>query len=273
MEGHRIVQDKNGGNKINNYSKLFEQMSLELEAPFRELGRKNARYNPKKWENLWPGAPARWVLRYLQIAIAASVDSTCIHRHTGATLVDIKKQQNGALAPFALGSCFNGAPTGIEPCTEKGVCQYRKLALRSFRKKHKLKSSMKELPEELRMEFKQFKEGYVKFCQAVHAEANAIYFSPVEVAGKLLFATTNPCPECAKMLVQKGIVGVIYAKPYKTDPTGKPLLAEETKRLFDEAKIPCINMPVPDWYWEWFKEEIMDSGEGIFDPLTDRKRD
>jgi deoxycytidylate deaminase len=142
-----------------------------------------------------------------------------------------------------------------------------------FAEKHNLDSSIKELPEDLRVEFKQFKEGYVRFCQAIHAEANAILFSPVQVAGKLLFATTNPCPECAKMIVQKGVAGVVYVKPYKTDPTGKPLLAEETKRLFDEANIPCINVPVPDWYWGWFSEEIMDSGEGIFDSLTDRKRD
>jgi len=250
-------------------SKFFEDFSCKLEEAFNTLNKKDPKYDPRNWEPLWPGYPARWVLKFISTAFAASVDSTCLHRHTGATLVDIKTQQNGILAPFAIVSCFNGAPTGIKPCTKENACRYKKQALIDFVKEYNLDQSIKELPEKLKNEFKKFKEGYLKYCQAIHAEQNAIYFSSTKSRGKLLFATTNPCPACARMLVQNEIGGIIYSKSYKLDPSGRPLLAEETKRLFEEAGIPCIYVPLPKDYWGWLSYQIKHSGEGIYDPLYD----
>lgn len=58
-------------------------------------------------------------------------------------------------------------------------------------------------------------------CQtAVHAEANAIAFAAkhgVATGGARLFTTLAPCLACAQLIINAGIVEVIYAKPYRYD--------------------------------------------------------
>ncbi len=247
----------------------FEKLTRKWQKEFSLLGAQDPRLNPCNWEKLWPGAPARWVLKFLYSAIKASIDSTCLHRHTGATLVDIKEEPNGTLAPFEIISCFNGAPTGITPCTKLDYCRYRRMALNDFCKRHKLPSPLPKFSSEQKREFREFKEKYLMYCQAIHAEQNAIFYSPIRPWGKLLFATTNPCPVCARMIVQNNIHGVIYCKPYKTDFCGRPLLDKETKYLFKEAHTPCIYIPFPEGYLLWTEEEAKSAGEGIPDPLCD----
>lgn len=186
----------------------FEKLSSDWENIFRVLKKKQEIYDPQSWESLWPGWPARWVLKFLGQAMTASADSTCLNRHTGACLVDIKRQQNGDLAPFSITSCFNGAPTGIEPCSKRGYCYYKKLAFQGFVRKYWLKEELPdELPDESKDEFREFRKGFFQFCFACHAEANAIYFSPLPTFGKILFTTTDPCSGCAKLIVQQGILG------------------------------------------------------------------
>lgn len=235
---------------------------FEAEGMFNFLMEKGKQYDPRNWEYLWEGAPARWILKFLSLAMASSVDSTCLNRRTGACLVDIKLQQNGSLAPFSVSSCFNGAPTGIKNCLERGRCFYKELAFEEFGKKYNLPEE--NLPKELIEEFKEFKKSFFQFCLACHAEANAIYFAFQPTVGKILFTTTDPCPECAKLIVQKGIAAVIYSVPYKTDEHG-PRLADQSRRLFQEAKIPCINVQVPEEYLSWIFANLKQAGQAIPD--------
>lgn len=241
---------------------FFSCFSREMERVFDLLKQKNERLDPRNWERLWPDSSARWVLKFLAQAMIASADSTCLNRHTGACVVDIKVQQNGDLAPFALSSCFNGAPTGIEPCSKRGFCHYKELAFRVF--KEKRGGDQQSWGSGWKEEFKEFKTSFFQYCLACHAEANAIYFSSIPVSGKLLFTTTDPCPECAKLIVQQGISAVIYVVPYKTDQSG-PLLAEQSRYLFEEANIPCINIEVPQEYFPWIFQNIQGAGQGIVD--------
>lgn len=243
----------------------FEKLSSDWENMFRVLKKKREIYDPRSWESLWPGWPARWVLKFLGQAMVASTDSTCLNRHTGACLVDIKRQQNGDLAPFSIAACFNGAPTGIKPCSKRGRCYYKDLAFQEFKERHQIKG---ELPEGLKDEFREFKKGFFQFCLACHAEANAIYFSPLPTFGKILFTTTDPCPGCAKTMVQNGIGAVVFAEPYKENESG-PFLAEQTEFLFEEANIPCLCVEVPENYFLWLTESIKNAGQSIFDPECD----
>jgi dCMP deaminase len=53
---------------------------------------------------------------------------------------------------------------------------------------------------------------------AVHAEANAIAWAAregVSTMGGELFTTMSPCFSCAQLVVNAGIVRVVYAKPYR----------------------------------------------------------
>ena len=61
---------------------------------------------------------------------------------------------------------------------------------------------------------------------AVHAEANSIAFAArngVPTDGASIAVTHQPCMECAKLIINSGIVKVIYEKPYRR-PEGLNLL-------------------------------------------------
>lgn len=58
-----------------------------------------------------------------------------------------------------------------------------------------------------------------KTCvRAVHAEMNAIAHAAkigISVKGGTLYCTYAPCSTCARMLIQAGVVKVVYRYPYK----------------------------------------------------------
>lgn len=64
-------------------------------------------------------------------------------------------------------------------------------------------------------------------CQlAVHSEANAIAFSArygTALDGAELFITHSPCHNCAKLIINAGIIRVYYAIEYR-EPHGLDLL-------------------------------------------------
>ncbi len=52
----------------------------------------------------------------------------------------------------------------------------------------------------------------------IHAEANAIAFaarSGISTSGATLYTTASPCRECAKLLINAGIVAVAYDEEYR----------------------------------------------------------
>lgn len=54
---------------------------------------------------------------------------------------------------------------------------------------------------------------------AVHAEANAIAFAAMDgisLRGSVLYCMTAPCKNCAMLIIQSGIVKVIYKNSYRT---------------------------------------------------------
>ena len=60
----------------------------------------------------------------------------------------------------------------------------------------------------------------------IHAEANAITRAAklgIALEGSVIYTTSLPCNECAKMIVSSGIVKVYYVESYKADKTVKYL--------------------------------------------------
>jgi len=97
---------------------------------------------------------------------------------------------------------YNGAPAGITPCSEKGYCMRKE----------------KGIPAG--------EQG--QFCYAVHAEQNAIVQAAklgVSVEGATLYVTHSPCSICAKMIINSGIVRVMYRHDYP-DAFSRELLSE-----------------------------------------------
>lgn len=60
----------------------------------------------------------------------------------------------------------------------------------------------------------------------VHAEDNAInkaFIQGIDLTGSRIFTTVSPCPNCCKLIVQAGIVGVHYDR-HHDDMTGHGIL-------------------------------------------------
>lgn len=120
------------------------------------------------------------------MAEAASGRSTCSRLHVGAVIARDSR-------PISTG--YNGTPAGVPHCDHP----------------------IGEDP---------FDPNTVPCRVAVHAEANAIIFAArhgVAIEGAELFTTHEPCLACCNMIVNSGIVRVMWLHPYR-DHAGVHLL-------------------------------------------------
>ena len=126
----------------------------------------------------------KWDDRFMERArtIANWSSSYQPNRKIGAVIVKDKR---------ILTTGYNGAPSGVKSCVERGECLRRKLNIPSGTK-HEL-------------------------CYAIHAEQNAIIQAArmgVEIEGSTIYCTHQPCVICAKMIVNAGISRVVYGEGY-----------------------------------------------------------
>ncbi len=91
-----------------------------------------------------------------------------------------------------------------------------------------------EFPWEREGEFINTKYPYV-----VHAEQNAILNSTTKLKNCRLYVSLFPCHECAKYIIQSGIVEIVYMsdKYSETDST------HASKRMLDAAGVSYRQMP------------------------------
>ena len=137
----------------------------------------------------------KWDKRFVELSQTIATWSSCYKegRQVGAVIVRDKR---------IITTGYNGAPSGIKSCKEKGECLRIKLGIPSGTR-HEL-------------------------CYAIHAEQNAIIQAAklgISIAGATLYCTHYPCTICAKMIVNAGIKRVIYIHPYPDD-FSRTLLAE-----------------------------------------------
>ena len=126
----------------------------------------------------------KWDDRSMEMARTIANWSSCYqpNRKIGAVIVKDKR---------ILTTGYNGAPSGVKSCVERGECLRRKLNIPSGTK-HEL-------------------------CYAIHAEQNAIIQAArmgVEIEGSTIYCTHQPCVICAKMIVNAGISRVVYGEGY-----------------------------------------------------------
>jgi len=129
---------------------------------------------------------------FMDMAKLVATRSTCLRRHVGAVIVKDK---------HILSTGYNGAPKGARHCEEVGCLRV-----------------LMHVPSGERHEL----------CRGVHAEQNAVaqaaYFG-TSVKGGTLYTTTFPCSLCAKILINSGIVEIVYDEGYMDD-LSKDLLVE-----------------------------------------------
>ena len=129
----------------------------------------------------------KWDARFMEMAWVISKWASCFqpNRRIGCVIVKNKR---------IVTTGYNGAPAGIRTCVERGECLRKKIGVESGTR--------------------------AELCYAVHAEQNAIIQAAklgVSIDGATLYCTHQPCVICAKMIVNAGVVRVVYHSGYPDD--------------------------------------------------------
>lgn len=122
----------------------------------------------------------KWDSRFLDVAKLVASWSSC-HKHNVGCVIT---KDNRIIA-----TGYNGAPSGIEPCRDRGFCYKNTL-------------NISKGPS---------------MCYAAHAEQNAIVQAAklgVSIDGATLYTTCEPCSVCAKLIINSGIKRVVYIEEY-----------------------------------------------------------
>lgn len=151
---------------------------------------------------------SKWDKRFMEMASVIAGWASCYQpeRKIGAVIVKDKR---------IMTTGYNGAPAGVKTCVERGECLRRKLGVASG--------------------------THHELCYAVHAEQNAIIQAArlgVSITGATLYCTHQPCVLCAKIIVNAGIVRVVYKEGYPDDFSVRMLLEGGVKlEKYEEGSI------------------------------------
>jgi dCMP deaminase len=126
----------------------------------------------------------KWDHRFMELVHVIASWTSCHmeDRRIGCVIVQGKR---------IMTTGYNGAPQGLQTCSEKGKCMRREM----------------DIPSGMRAEL----------CYAIHAEQNAIIQAAklgVSIDGATLYCTHQPCSVCAKMIINAGIKKIIYQHGY-----------------------------------------------------------
>ncbi len=134
-----------------------------------------------------------WDEYFMKLAKVASLRSNCVKRKVAAVIVRDKR---------VISTGYNGTPRGTRNCYEGGCPRCNDLA-----------DSGTRLEE----------------CLCSHGEENAIIqaaYHGVSVKDGVLYTTFAPCLTCTKMIINAGIVEVVYNQEYPLNETSFHLLQE-----------------------------------------------
>lgn len=134
-----------------------------------------------------------WDEYFMNIAKVAATRGNCSRRQVAAVIVRDHR---------VISTGYNGTPRGVRNCCDGGCPRCSSNA-----------PSGSNLHE----------------CLCSHAEENAIVqaaYHGIAVKGATLYTTYSPCLLCAKMIINAGIVEVVYHEHYSIDDVSTRLLHE-----------------------------------------------
>ena len=138
-----------------------------------------------------------WDEYFMSLARLAATRSTCLRRHVGAVIVKDR---------MLLSTGYNDTPRGLRNCGDGGCARCASDAAAGTG---------------------------LDTCLCLHAEQNAIIqaaYHGVAIAGGTIYCTHQPCLTCAKMVVNAGLVRIVYAAPYP-DRVAEQLLQDASVEL------------------------------------------
>lgn len=145
-----------------------------------------------------------WDEYFIDIAHVVARRSNCRRRAVAAVIVVDRR---------IVSTGYNGTPRGIRNCLDGGCPRCAGDA-----------PSGERLGE----------------CICAHAEENAIVqaaYHGISVRGGTLYCTISPCLMCAKMIINAGLVEVVYEHEYH--------FSEQTRELFEAAGVKCRRFERP----------------------------
>ncbi|AJY77848.1 deoxycytidylate deaminase [Paenibacillus beijingensis] len=146
-----------------------------------------------------------WDTYFMDIAYMVSTRSRCPRRHVGSVLVQGKK---------LLGTAYNGAPMGVQDCSEAGCMIVEEW-------EQKLVDGKSDLVKKQRC------------IRTIHAEQNLLLFTDrTDREGSTVYVTDQPCWTCANMLANSGIREIVFDRPYPKDSDKVMKLMEQKGIVF-----------------------------------------
>lgn len=143
-----------------------------------------------------------WDEYFVRIMSVVRERATCMKRKVGALIVKDHR---------ILASGYNGAPAGLQHCEQTG-CLRKELNVPSGQR-HEL-------------------------CRGLHAEQNAIIQAAVHglaIQGATIYCDFLPCSICTKMIINSGIVRVVFLGYYPDDLAVR--MFSETNIVLDLYKL------------------------------------
>ncbi|NLT34237.1 MAG: hypothetical protein GXX81_12470 [Acidobacteria bacterium] len=134
-----------------------------------------------------------WDEYFMNIAKVVATRSNCMKRKVAALIVKDRR---------IISTGYNGTPRGARNCNEGGCPRCNGLA-----------PSGTALDE----------------CLCSHGEENAITqaaYHGISLKGATLYSTFAPCLQCTKMIINSGIVEVVYNQEYPLNGSAQDLLKE-----------------------------------------------
>ncbi|MFQ5696867.1 MAG: deaminase [Myxococcota bacterium] len=162
-----------------------------------------------------------WDTYFMNIARVVASRANCVKRKVGAVVISDRR---------IISTGYNGTPRGVRNCNEGGCPRCAGAALSGTR-----------LDE----------------CLCSHAEENAITqaaYHGVRVREGAIYTTLCPCLMCTKMIINTGIVEVVYGAPFPLAEPSLLLLHEagvKVRALGDDAASApaseeCLGTPGPE---------------------------
>lgn len=166
-----------------------------------------------------------WDEYFMELAFVVSKRSTCLSRHVGAVIVKDKR---------IMTTGYNGAPSGIESCLERGYCIRREQGCNSGTN--------------------------LEICRGSHAEENAIVQAAkfgISLSGGTVYCTHQPCLICSKMIINAGIRRVVFKGSYPHEMSLEMFRDVKIELFHFDKEIPGMNVA-----GEFQGEGISDCGCG-----------
>lgn len=143
-----------------------------------------------------------WDLYFYNICSSVSQNSKCLSRKVGSTIVRNK---------YIISTGYNGPPSNCSHCSE---ISYREDLFEKAYIENEIKEGIIDDVNKCPRQIMGFISGKgLQYCQASHAERNAIYTAARlghSVEGCIMYMNCGiPCFECSKAIVSSGISEIV----------------------------------------------------------------